>query len=56
MNNLKHCEYRRNLDSVAEDLGDIRKGMRKYFRTLLGALVVFALGLAGLLAKGFGWI
>ena len=52
-----HFEYiRRDLDSVATDVKDLRKDMREDFRILFGALVVVALGLAGLMAKGFGWI
>lgn len=52
-----HFEYiRRDLDSVATDVKDIRKDMREDFRILFGALVMVALGLAGLMAKGFGWL
>ncbi|WP_312288828.1 hypothetical protein [Stutzerimonas nitrititolerans] len=52
-----HFEYiRRDLDDVKSDVRDIKKDMREDFRIMFGALVVVALGLAGMMAKGFGWL
>lgn len=52
-----HFEYiRRDLDDVKSDVRDIKKDMREDFRILFGALIVVALGLAGMMAKGFGWL
>jgi len=52
-----HFEYiRRDLDDVKNDVRDIKKDMREDFRIMFGALVVVALGLAGMMAKGFGWL
>lgn len=52
-----HFEYiRHDLDSVATDVKAIRKDMQEDFRMLFGALVVVALGIAGVMAKGFGWL
>ena len=49
-------------ETVARDLGDIKSDVRELrrdartdFRTLFGALIAVALGLAGLMAKGFHW-
>ena len=41
-----------NVTRMWDDLGDFRKEMRTDFRILWGALFV----LAGLMAKGFGWL
>lgn len=52
-----HFEYiRRDLDAVRTDVGAIKKEAREDFRILFGALIAVALGLAGLMAKGFGWL
>ncbi|MNJ59909.1 hypothetical protein D3C77_556160 [compost metagenome] len=52
-----HVEYiRRDLDVIVEDLREHRKETRSDFRILFGALITTALGLAALMAKGFGWI
>jgi len=45
-------------DDVAEmkkDIRDLRNDARTDFRLLFGALIAVALGLAGLMAKGFHW-
>lgn len=34
----------------------VRKEMRDDFRLLFGAIIAVALSLAGLMAKGFGWL
>ena len=52
-----HVEYiRRDLDVIVEDLREHRKETRSDFRILFGALITTALGLAAIMAKGFGWI
>lgn len=52
-----HVEYiRRDLDVIVADLREHRKETRSDFRILFGALITTALGLAAIMAKGFGWI
>ncbi|MGP5331968.1 hypothetical protein [Pseudomonas helleri] len=52
-----HVEYiRRDLDAIVGDLREHRKETRSDFRILFGALITTALGLAAIMAKGFGWI
>ena len=38
------------------DIRDIRNQMKIDFRVLFGSIIFIALGLAGLMAKGFGWL
>lgn len=40
---------------IKEDLKELRSDARIDFRLLFGALIVGAIGLAGLMARGFGW-
>ena len=40
---------------IKRDLKDLRVDARGDFRILFGAIIAAALGLAGLMAKGFGW-
>ena len=63
-----HAEYiRRDLDDLKADVRDfrgeskssfslIRADMKTDFRLVFGALIASTLGLAGLMAKGFGWL
>lgn len=52
-----HFEYvRRDLDELKVDVAEHRKETRSDFRVLFGALIAVALGLSGVLAKGFGWL
>ncbi len=52
-----HLEYiHRDLGVVATDVKEIRKDRREDFRIIFGALVVVALGTAGIMAKGLGWL
>lgn len=52
-----HVEYiRRDLDVIVDDLREHRKETRSDFRILFSALITTALGLAAIMAKGFGWI
>lgn len=50
-------EYiKRDIREIKEDLKDIKKDAKSDFRTLFAALITVALGLAGMMAKGFGWL
>lgn len=50
-------EYiQRDIAEVKADLKDIKKDARTDFRVLFGAVIAVALGLAGLMAKGFHWL
>lgn len=52
-----HVEYiRRDLDVIVVDLREHRRETRSDFRILFGALITVALGLAAIMAKGFGWL
>lgn len=51
------------IEYMSRDLRDIKEGMRAVrrdrvtdFRLLFGSLIAVALGLAALMAKGFGWL
>lgn len=45
-----------SLTEVRSDVRELRSEARTDFRLLFGALIVVALGLAGLMAKGFKWL
>lgn len=38
------------------DISQIRERQDRDFRLLFGAIITLALGLGGLMAKGFGWV
>lgn len=42
--------------SVRNELKELRELHHKDFRIMFGAIITVALGLAGLMAKGFGWL
>lgn len=46
----------RRLGTVEGDIRTLRADMRSDFRATWAGLIFVALGLAGLMAKGFGWI
>jgi len=46
----------RDISDLKTDVRGLRGDARSDFRTLFGALIVVALGLAGIMAKGFGWL
>jgi hypothetical protein len=51
-----HIEHiRKDLSDLKTDVRDHRKDTTADFRILFGAIIVAALGLAGLMAKGFHW-
>ncbi|MBE3263139.1 hypothetical protein IM264_10330 [Enterobacter cloacae complex sp. P34C] len=45
-----------DIKDVRSDIRDIRTDMRTDFRITFGALIAVALGLAGIMARGFGWM
>ncbi|WP_391529851.1 hypothetical protein [Photorhabdus akhurstii] len=47
---------KKSIDEVKTDVREMRKDARSDFRLLFGAIIAVALGLAGLMAKGFHWI
>lgn len=50
-------EYiKRDISEIKDDIKDIKKDAKSDFRILFGAIIAVALGLAGLMAKGFGWL
>lgn len=50
-------EYiQRDIAEIKGDIKDIRNHQRDDFRLLFGTLITVTLGLAGLMAKGFGWL
>lgn len=44
-----------DIKEIKTDTREIKRDAREDFRILFGAIIVAALGLAGLLAKGFHW-
>ena len=46
----------RDVTEIKTDLRDIKKDSKVDFRILFGALIAAAIGLAGLMAKGFKWL
>lgn len=46
---------RSDIAEMKSDIRDMRKDMATDFRLLFGCLIAVALGLAGLMAKGFHW-
>ncbi len=49
-------KFQRNLAEIKTELEMMRTDARSDFRLILAALIVIALGLAWLLAKGFHWL
>ncbi len=45
-----------DIKDIRSDIKGIRSEMRNDFRLLFGAIITVTLGLAGLMAKGFGWL
>jgi hypothetical protein len=57
------AEIKKDVDYLKRDVGEIKADLRgvkdrqeRDFRLLFGAIIFVALGLTGVLAKGFGWI
>jgi hypothetical protein len=52
-----HIEHiQSDINEIKSDVREIKRDARTDFRLLFGAVIVVALGLAGLMAKGFHWI
>ena len=49
-------ELRDTRMELRTDIRDLRTEMRTDFRLMFGMMVTFALGLSGMMAKGFHWI
>lgn len=45
-----------DIRDMRHDVKDVRKDMQTDFRMLFGCIIAVALGLAGLMAKGFHWL
>lgn len=50
-------EYmQRDIRDLKDDMRALRKDLSTDFRILFGAIISVALGLAAIMAKGFGWL
>ncbi len=45
-----------DVSEIKSDTRDIKRDARVDFRLLFGAIIAVALGLAGLMARGFDWL
>lgn len=45
-----------SLKEIKDDVREIKRDARTDFRVLFGAIIALALGLSGLMAKGFHWL
>jgi hypothetical protein len=45
-----------DIREIKQDLREMRQDARTDFRVLFGSLIGVAVGLAAVMAKGFGWI
>jgi chromosome segregation ATPase len=54
--NELRAEIRTEIKDVRAEIKDVRAEARTDFRLLFSALIAVALGLAGLMAKGFHWV
>ena len=50
------AHVQKDIGAMKTDIGQIRERQDRDFRVLFGALICVALGLSGLIAKGFGWL
>lgn len=50
------AHIQRDISEMKVDIREVKRDQRSDFRLLFGALIAVALGLAGLMAKGFGWL
>ena len=53
-NAVEHMQ--RDISEIKIDIREIQKDFRTDFRLLFGAIIGVALGLTGLIAKGFHWV
>lgn len=49
-------DIKQDIRDIRSDLKEVRGDARTDFRLLFAALIAVAVGLAGLMAKGFGWL
>lgn len=49
-------DIKKDIREFRTEIKDVRKDMQLDFRILFGSLIFAVLGLAGMMAKGFGWI
>ncbi|MGQ6371272.1 hypothetical protein ACUNFC_10780 [Serratia sp. IR-2025] len=49
-------EFRNEMKEFRGEIKEIRNDMRGDFRLLFGAIITVTVGLAGIMAKGFGWL
>jgi hypothetical protein len=61
--NARLAKLEAAIEHIHTDLGEVRKDIREIksdaktdFRILFGAIIFVALGIAGLMAKGFKWL
>jgi hypothetical protein len=47
---------RADINDIKTDIREIRKDMQSDFRMLFGVIIAVALGIDGLMAKGFHWL
>lgn len=53
--NMWQASVENRLSQLHADIRDHKSATDRHFRILFGAIISVALGLAGLMAKGFGW-
>lgn len=51
---MTHIEA--DVHDIRGDIKELRRDAQTDFRLMFGALVAVALGLSGIMAKGFGWL
>lgn len=49
-------DIRSDVREIRSDIKDLHKADESNFRALFSAIIIVALGIAGLMAKGFGWL
>ncbi|EOY0372948.1 hypothetical protein NLW14_004237 [Klebsiella pneumoniae] len=50
------AHIQRDVSEIKSDIKELRSCLRNDFRLIFGAIIAVALGLAGVMAKGFGWL
>ncbi|HAD5968382.1 TPA: hypothetical protein G8O67_003472 [Salmonella enterica] len=50
---VEHIKF--TMQEIKDDVRELRRDHRTDFRLLFGAIITVALGLAGIMAKGFHW-
>ncbi|MBP2171025.1 hypothetical protein J2125_004217 [Erwinia toletana] len=52
--NVEHMKD--SIKGINDDIREIKRDARTDFRMLFGAMITVAMGLAGMMAKGFHWL